>query len=64
MTNFPILSSLILIPTIGSIFLLFIKSTEKNNSIKYVALFTSLINFFYLFTYGNYSTIIFQTFSL
>ena len=46
MTNFPILSSLILIPTIGSIFLLFIKSTEKNNSIKYVALFTSLINFF------------------
>ena len=40
MTNFPILSSLILIPTIGSIFLLFIKSTEKNNSIKYV------INFF------------------
>ena len=46
MTNFPILSSLILIPTIGSIFLLFIKSNEKNNSIKYVALFTSLINFF------------------
>ena len=46
MTNFPILSSLILIPTIGSIFLLFKKSTEKNNSIKYVALFTSLINFF------------------
>ena len=46
MTNFPILSSLILIPTIGSIFLLFIKSTEKNNSIKYVALFTSIINFF------------------
>ena len=46
MINFPILSSLILIPTIGSIFLLFIKSTEKNNSIKYVALFTSLINFF------------------
>ena len=46
MTNFPILSSLILIPTIGSIFLLFIKSTEKNNSVKYVALFTSLINFF------------------
>ena len=46
MTNFPILSSLILIPTIGSIFLLFKKSTKKNNSIKYVALFTSLINFF------------------
>ena len=44
--NFPILSSLIIIPTIGATFLLFIKSTSRNSSIKYVALFISIINFF------------------
>ncbi len=44
--NFPIISALILLPTIGSLFLLFSKSsTENNQSIKYVALFTSLVNF-------------------
>ena len=44
--DFPILSSLILLPTIGSIFLLFSKSDDKQtDTIKYVALFTSLVNF-------------------
>jgi NADH-quinone oxidoreductase subunit M len=42
--NFPILSSLILLPTIGALFLLF--SNDKNsNTSKYVALFTSFVNF-------------------
>ena len=42
--NFPILSSLILLPTIGALFLLF---SKDRNSItgKYVALFTSFVNF-------------------
>ena len=45
--NFPILSSLILLPTIGAVFLFFTKSKdEKNITVKYVALFTSLVNFF------------------
>ena len=45
--NFPILSSLILLPTIGALFLLFTKSEKENNiTVKYVALFTSLVNFF------------------
>jgi len=44
--NFPILSSLILLPTIGAIFILFAKSSnDKYQSIKYVALFISLTNF-------------------
>ena len=44
--NFPIISALILLPTIGSIFLLFSKTNNKNNlTIKYVALFTSAVNF-------------------
>jgi len=42
--NFPILSSLILLPTIGALFLLFSKDKNSNTS-KYVALFTSFINF-------------------
>ena len=42
--NFPILSSLILLPTIGALFLLFSKD-EDSNTIKYVALFTSFVNF-------------------
>ena len=45
--NFPILSSLILLPTIGAIFLFFTKNNkEKNITVKYVALFASLVNFF------------------
>ncbi|MEK9746338.1 MAG: NADH-quinone oxidoreductase subunit M [Pelagibacteraceae bacterium] len=44
--DFPILSFLILLPAIGSIFLLFSKNDNKQtNTIKYVALFTSVVNF-------------------
>ena len=44
--NFPILSSLILLPTIGSLFLFFSKDKPNSNqTIKYVALFTSIVNF-------------------
>ena len=48
MINFPILSSLILLPTIGAVFLLFSKEKNNENSIavKYVALFASTVNFF------------------
>ena len=46
MINFPILSSLILLPSIGALFLFFNKSNNENNlTVKYVALFTSLVNF-------------------
>ena len=43
--NFPIISSLILLPLVGSIFILFIKSSENNKSSKNVALFISIANF-------------------
>ena len=46
--NFPILSSIIFIPLIGALFILIIKGDQKvviKNS-KYVAIFTSLTNFF------------------
>ena len=44
--NFPIISALILLPAIGSLFLFFSKTNNQNNStIKYVALFTSIVNF-------------------
>ena len=44
--NFPILSSLILLPTIGAVFLFFSKDKDGNyQAIKYVALFTSTVNF-------------------
>ena len=44
--NFPILSSLILLPTIGALFILFSKaSNAKYQSSKYVASFISLANF-------------------
>ena len=44
--NFPIISALILLPTIGSLFLFFSKSNNENNlTVKYVALFTSVVNF-------------------
>ena len=48
MINFPILSCLILLPSVGAIFLLFSKDRDHENSktIKYVALFTSVVNFF------------------
>ena len=45
--NFPILSSLILLPFIGALFLFFTRSRSDNKiTVKYVALFTSLVNFF------------------
>ena len=45
--DFPILSSLILLPLVGALFILFVKSDASNNyqSSKYVALFTSFVNF-------------------
>ena len=62
--NFPILSSLILLPSIGAFFLFFTKSNdENNNTVKYVALFTSLVNFFlsiYLWVLFDRSTSEFQ----
>jgi len=44
--NFPILSSLILLPLIGALFLLFFRDKDNSNTIKYVAIFTSYVNFF------------------
>ena len=62
--NFPILSSLILLPTIGAIFILFSKSSKtKYESSKYLALFISLANFFlslYLWLIFDKSSINFQ----
>jgi len=45
--NFPILSSLILLPLVGSLFIFFIKTNSSKNfqNIKYVALFVSIVNF-------------------
>ena len=44
--NFPILSSLILLPTVGALFLFFTKDKDGNNlTAKYVALFTTIVNF-------------------
>ena len=44
--NFPILSSLILLPVIGALFLFFTKDKDGNNlTAKYVALFTTIVNF-------------------
>ena len=44
--NFPILSSLILLPTVGAFFLFVTRGNKKNNfTVKYVALFTSFVNF-------------------
>jgi NADH-quinone oxidoreductase subunit M len=62
--NFPIISSLILLPTIGSLFLIFSKSNDQSNStIKYVALFTSVVNFLlsiYLWFLFDETTSVFQ----
>jgi NADH-quinone oxidoreductase subunit M len=60
--NFPILSSLILLPTVGALFLLFSKD-ENLNTVKYVALFTSFVNFLisiYLWFLFDLSTSNFQ----
>ena len=45
--TFPLLSSLILLPLLGSLFIFFIreKTTKNYQSIKYVALFVSFSNF-------------------
>jgi len=62
--NFPILSSLILLPTIGALFLFFTKDNEgKNLTAKYVSLFTSIVNFLisiYLWIAFDLSTSSFQ----
>ena len=46
--DFPILSSIILFPSIGALFLFFIKGSEGKSlqTIKYVALFVTITNFF------------------
>jgi len=45
--NFPILSSLILLPSVGALFIFVTRSSDKSNfrNAKYVALFTSFANF-------------------
>ena len=62
--NFPILSSLILLPSIGAFFLFFTRSKKENNfTIKSVALFTSLVNFIlsiYLWSLFDQTTSDFQ----
>ena len=62
--DFPILSFLILLPTIGALFLFFTKDKEENNlTAKYVALFVTTVNFFisiYLWFYFDQSTSNFQ----
>ena len=62
--NFPILSSLILLPSIGALFLFFTKSKSENKiTTKYVALFTSLVTFFlsiYLWLLFDQTTSAFQ----
>ena len=62
--NFPILSSLILLPTIGALFLFFTKDKEGENlTAKYVSLFTSIVNFLisiYLWIAFDLSTSSFQ----
>ena len=62
--DFPLLSSLILLPTIGALFLFFTKFKEENNlTAKYVALFVTIVNFFisiYLWFYFDQSTSNFQ----
>ena len=44
--NFPILSSLILLPTIGALFIFFVRSSSgKYQASKYLSLFISIANF-------------------
>ena len=42
--NIPILSLLICVPTVGALFIIFTKSTERYNSHKYISIFISTIN--------------------
>ena len=62
--NFPILSSLILLPVVGALFLFFTKGKDGNNlTAKYVALFTTIVNFLisiYLWISFDPSTSVFQ----
>ncbi len=62
--NFPILSSLILLPTIGALFIFFVRSSNSQyQSSKYVALFITLANFFlslYLWIIFDKSIVDFQ----
>ena len=62
--NFPILSSLILLPTIGALFLFFTKDKDGDNiTAKYVSLFTTIVNFLisiYLWISFDQSTSSFQ----
>ena len=62
--SFPILSSLILLPTIGALFIFFVRSSNSQyQSSKYVALFITLANFFlslYLWIVFDKSIIEFQ----
>ena len=62
--NFPILSSLILLPIVGALFLFFTKDKDGNNlTAKYVALFTTVVNFLisiYLWISFDQSTSSFQ----
>ena len=62
--DFPILSSLILLPTIGALFLFFTKDKEADNlTAKYVSLFTAAVNFLisiYLWVSFDQSLSIFQ----
>ncbi len=62
--NFPILSSLILLPIVGALFLFFTKDKDGNNlTAKYVALFTTLVNFLisiYLWIYFDQTSSTFQ----
>ena len=62
--NFPILSSLILLPVIGALFLFFTRDKEGNNlTAKYVSLFTTSVNFLisiYLWISFDQSTSSFQ----
>ena len=62
--NFPILSSLILLPIVGALFLFFTKDKDGNNlTAKYVALFTTVVNFLisiYLWSSFDQSTSSFQ----
>jgi|TARA_B110000438_G_scaffold226835_1_gene221192 NADH-quinone oxidoreductase subunit M len=46
--NFPILSAIVFIPLIGAVFILIINGTQKNveKNSKYVAIFSSFVNFF------------------
>ena len=60
--SFPILSYIIFLPLVGAIFIFFIKNNLKNNNLnsRYVALFTSILNFllsiYLLYLFDNKSS--------